>query len=215
MNRRKRFGSLRPLLLWIVAVLAVWALLQFHSSTIDGRPKLRDPVDIGLLALLALGSTALVIVTMAGTRDWTVRGVGLLSIFLGDGLLWWSALIVRLHRTPTPEPVVDLLRAVFLTGLPLVLIGIAGYVGDSRPIPRSVREKFQERSDNQDLRGDRQDRREDRQDMREGKLDSREGLADTRQEVADTREELANIRQELANIRQEAQDDHDAEGETP
>lgn len=202
MNLRKRTANYRTLLLWALATAIVWLVLQAYSSTIDGIPKKNDLVDLFTIGFAALGATALVVVTLKGTHKWTARGVGLLAIFLGDSILWWSVEAGRIDQTRTPEPITDLIRAIFLTGLPLVLFGVIGYLDETRPVAKSDREKFLTKVHSVQRRGGRQNRREVRQDRRETKLDHREGFDAKRQVEADIREGIAATRQNDADIRQ-------------
>jgi len=193
MRNLKKLAYLKPLLLWLLVVGMVWFALQFHTSTFpNGMPKLDDSIDLALLALLALGSGALVIVTLVGTRVWTVRGIGLFGIFVGDFLVWSTIFISRVRHLPTPEGVSDVLRAAFLVSTPLVLYGIAGYLGESRSLGEKTNKRQDIRESEQNVRetfqGEQAVRISRRQSAREDRLDARQVVQDDRQIAQDTRD---------------------------
>lgn len=204
----KRLSYFKPLLLWLIAVGIVWFVLQFHMSTMpDGRPKIGDPVDMVLLAVLAFGSGALVIVTLVGTRVWTTRGIGLFGIFIGDFMVWTTVFISRARHMPTPEGVSDALRAVFLASIPMMLYGIAGYIGESR----SFSEKTNTRQDVREV-----NQNDERKSIIAQQIDlniRRVGM-DEVQISMNAQQAGIDERQVGLDLRQESQDAHDAEGRT-
>lgn len=129
---------MKRLLLLASAVALVWVALAFHPTA--GR----DPLDTAIL--LGIGVTFLIagVVMLLYTRDWSLRGLGLLAVVFGDAVLYATSGVLRLLTIPAGprEGLVDVSRALFIVGAPLLLFGLIRWVwgGPDEPAPPEIGE---------------------------------------------------------------------------
>lgn len=119
------FAKVHPLLDALTLMLLTWGLLQFHDTTLN------DPIDLIVVLLIGLTYSISGLVMLLGTKRWSARSMGLFLTAIGNATLWNSAAYNRLiqpNNPSVPEPVLDLVRACYLVGGPLVLFGLGAWV---------------------------------------------------------------------------------------
>lgn len=106
----------------LAAVAGVWYAYYLHPSRVN------DPLDLYLGVALSCGYAIAALVQIASTRRWTVRSTGLLFTLIGDSTLY-SSITYRYFSdgVAAPEGVVDLARAFFTVGMPLLMLGIISW----------------------------------------------------------------------------------------
>ena len=103
--------------LFVAAVVVAWCASHF---------ALHDRYDRWFLWGMAALWTACVAVTLAGTRSWSARGLGVLGTVAGDALLY--ALLIGAEGAWFR----DLIRAFLAVGGLLLAAGLARWVADGR-----------------------------------------------------------------------------------
>ena len=114
------------LVLGVVSAIAVWYGLS-HRDTIPG-----SDFDMGIGIAIAGSCLLAAVVQLIMTRVWTIRAVGLLFILLGMAV-YFGITIAYTNRTGDRryfETSLDVVRALFLIGVPALVVGLlAGFVG--------------------------------------------------------------------------------------
>lgn len=108
-----RWGRLLYLL---AAIGAVWGFLAVHEST--------STEDGWLVLLIGCTYGLAVLAMLAGTRYWTVRGLGLLGTLAGDAILYTTLGAATLGWFRTPEWRLDMVRSCFAVGGALMAVSL-------------------------------------------------------------------------------------------
>lgn len=109
---------MKRLLLFFMAVAAVWVFFYFHDS---GRG---DRIDIAIGLGLGLIWTLAVLQMVFDTDDWSVRTLGILGTISGDAILYSSIGVSSLSGERIPETVTDVARSFFVVGAPLFVVAM-------------------------------------------------------------------------------------------
>lgn len=121
----------------MLTVALVWALLQRYTSTESDR--IDNLIVTAIAAIFALAS----LVMIAGTFRWSIRAFGLLCTSLATAIIYGTESYTRnVSHRPPQEPVLDLARAMFIVGGPLLLFGLISWIGANwNPSKRVVNER--------------------------------------------------------------------------
>lgn len=122
---------MRKLALGIAATAAVYGAFWLHPQQPPPALDWRDDMWIGLVA----GTFALAALVMLLSRaPWTWRAVGLFLTSLGAAALYGAILWTRRDGNPSPaipETWGDMIRALYIVGGPLLLIGLLDFLATS------------------------------------------------------------------------------------
>ena len=139
---------MRRLLLWHLPVLVIWYLLRYHHTSSSG-----DWVDRLIAAELAVSFGFAAVVMLRSNDEWRPRAVGLLFTSVALSVLFAGVFWLYVHVLPSYVPtvlahpplptvderIVDITRAYFLVGGPLLAFGLAHYTADSSEIIQRIR----------------------------------------------------------------------------
>jgi len=121
---------MKKLIAGIVATAVIYGLFYLYASPTPPETDWRDEVWIGFVT--ATFTLAAIIMLMPRV-PWTWRGVGLFLTSFATASLWGGVLYSRHDDDPSPripEEWVDLVRALYIVGGPLLLWGLLAWLGD-------------------------------------------------------------------------------------
>lgn len=113
-----------PLALFLVVVALVVAILQWKHF----NPQ-HDPVDEWLLLIMALTGFVGLGIMVVRTEDWTIRAIGVFGYIAAASLLFVLFERAAIWDDQFTSLQLDVVRALFLVGAPLWLIGQFRFIG--------------------------------------------------------------------------------------
>ncbi len=117
---------MKRLLFWTIIVALVWIAYQFYDS------QRGDPFDRINLVQVAVTFALAALVQIVWTRDWPMRTVGVLFTALGTAIVFGQSGWRWITDTGYPEWFLDIGRALYTVGGPLLLLGLILWVRDTR-----------------------------------------------------------------------------------
>jgi hypothetical protein len=110
---------------FLAFVGVVWFVLVSRGST----PFQDKWILLGIGSVYALS----VLVMLIGTRYWTIRGLGLLGTLMGDTLFYMAFAFPRWGWAEPPgNDYLNIVRALFIVGGTLLLIGLCAWLWRTR-----------------------------------------------------------------------------------
>ena len=110
---------------FFAAVGVMWCLLVWRDSA--------PFQDKWILLCIGSAYALSVLVMLIGTRYWTIRGLGLFGTLLGDAMFYLSLAFPRWGwAEPPSNDYLNVVRALFIVGGTLLLIGLSMWIWRTR-----------------------------------------------------------------------------------
>jgi hypothetical protein len=117
----RRFDAHRFATAWI-AFGTIFFALYLHEY------KPGDRIDLLITTSIALSYGLSVLVMLIGTAAWSMRSMGLFFTAIGNSTLYGYIAYVRVSGNTPNEGWLDIARAAYLVGAPMVLVGLGIWV---------------------------------------------------------------------------------------